>query len=129
MRSLALAALLLAPAALAAPIETAPASGLRDLTAGRYELKISGFLCAACLRAVAAELSRYPSVAKAEPDVAGEGVRVAVKPNEVLRVPQIKKALRKASSLANLGAHYDVAAVRYELTPLTPAVAPTPKKK
>lgn len=124
----ALLSLLLAVGAGAAPV-TDP-SGLRDLTPGRYELKLGGTLCAACLRAVALELAEYPSVEYAKPDVWGESVRVGVRGGKLLKASEIKRALSRGASLANLGAKYSVLAVRYELTPLNPAPnKPAPVKK
>lgn len=114
---------------LAAVVAAQDASGLRDLTAGRYELKLRGTLCAACLRAVAQELAKHRAVEKASTDVPAESVRVAVKSDQVLPAADVRRALRRAERAADLGARYEVAAVRYELTPLTPGAAPSPKKK
>ena len=98
----------------------APASGLRDLTTGRYELVFSGVLCSECLRGLARELAADPAVASASPDLDKSQVLVAIKKGKTLKVRALRRDLKRAQKRVNLGAKYEVAAVRYVLAPIEP---------
>ncbi len=96
------------------------ASGLRDLTPGRYELVLSGVLCSACVRGVAKEFAAEPAVAFAKPDLDHRQVVVEIKPGKKLPASRVKRVLKRASRRVNLGSNYGIAAVHYSLTPLEP---------
>lgn len=106
-------------AALPAVAADSPAA-LRDLTAGQYELKLSGLLCWACARAVAVELSRVPGVERASADFDRQAIEVSVKSDKTVPAAQVRKALRRAERLANLGGHYEVVSLAYKIVPLLP---------
>ena len=114
----ALAAVLIA----AAPAFCAAADGLRDLPSGRYELKLSGFLCWACARAVAQELSGIKGVSAVSPDFDRQAVGLTVEPGREISASKIRRALRRAEKLVNLDAHYEVRSVSYQVVPIIPGV-------
>lgn len=105
---------------------TAPASGLRDLTTGRYELALTGVLCSACLRAAAREMAAAPAVASAQADIAHQRLIIAIKPGRTLTVRALRRSLARASRRVNLGTRLDVAAVYYSLTPVEPDLSRAP---
>jgi hypothetical protein len=107
VRALALAALLIAvPRAFAA---ADPA----DLAPGRYSVALRGLVCTVCARAIAAEWSKLPEVESASVDFDRETGDVAVRLNTTLRVSALRRALRRAERVANLGARYELGEIKY----------------
>jgi hypothetical protein len=84
-----------------------------SLAAGRYAVKISGFFCATCGRAMVEELKALPAVSEAAFDFDTETVDVTVRLNETLRLSAFRRALSRASKRVNIGSKLDVAAVSY----------------
>lgn len=112
-------ALLLAAPVLAAPdpsSEADPLPGARlyeELPPGRYALSLTGLVSTVCARAIAAEWSKLPEVDKASVDFAHSSAVVSVRLDSTLKVATLRKALRRAEKLANLGARYDIREIAY----------------
>ncbi len=116
----------------AAPAFCAPPDGLRDLTGGQYALHVSGMLCWACARALEAELSGLKGVSAASADFDRGVVVVSVRPGATVTAARVRHALRRAESLANLGARYEVTEIDYRIVPIIPGIPdglPPPKNK
>ena len=112
MRALALALALAAATAHAAPVTTRE---FVELPPGRYTVALSGLLSTVCGRAIAAEWSRLPEVESASVNFDKSEATVSVRLDRTLAVSSLRKTLRRAERLANLGGHYDVRAVSYKL--------------
>ena len=108
VRSLALVFLLLAAAARAAD---APA--FVELPPGRYSVALRGMICTVCARAIAAEWARLPAVEKASVDYEKDTGTVTIRLDHALRVSVLRKALRRAEAVANLGARFELGDIRY----------------
>lgn len=117
-----LLALLLLLAAAAAPAATAtaraaealgPAVAYRELPPGRYSLEIRGMICTVCARAIAAEWAKLPEVEKASVDYHAESGIVEVRLDRTMQVSVLRKALRRAERVSNLGATFSVGEIRY----------------
>lgn len=87
-----------------------------ELPAGRYTVSVSGLLCTVCGRAVAAEWAKLPEVESVTVDFDKSHAILAVRLNQTLKVAALRKTLRRAEKLANLGARYDVRDISYRLT-------------
>jgi hypothetical protein len=109
-------ALLLA-AALTSPARSAP-SGAREFTElppGRYTIAVTGLLSTVCARAIASEWSKLPEVESAYVDFDKSAATVSVRLDSTLKVASLRKTLRRAEKVANLGVHYDMLAISYRL--------------
>jgi hypothetical protein len=113
MRALALllAAALTSPATAASPT----AREFTELPPGRYTIAVSGLLTTVCSRAIAAEWAALPEVESASVDFEKSTAHVAVRLDRTLPVAALRKALRRAERLANLGASYDLRDITYRL--------------
>lgn len=109
MRTLVLGAFLLAgpPAASSAPAE------YKDLTPGRYVVKVGGMLCAVCARGLAEAVSALDEVAEAKVDFDDEQLALTVKKDKTLKIAALRKAFHKASKRINLGVELDIEGIRY----------------
>jgi copper chaperone CopZ len=105
------ALLLLAVAARAADAPSAPAYS--ELPPGRYSVTVRGMICTVCARAIAAEWAKLPEVEKASVDYSKESGVVAVRLDRTLRVSVLRKALRRAEKVADLGARFDLRDIQY----------------
>jgi len=113
MRKGVLAALLLLAAAAKAADAPGPAVSYRELPPGRYSLELRGMICTVCARAIAAEWAKLPEIDKASVDYhAGSGV-IDVRLDRTLQVSVLRKALRRAEKVSNLGARFTLAEIRY----------------
>jgi hypothetical protein len=113
MRNRLLAALLLlAAAARAADAPGAPPA-YTELPPGRYSVVLRGMLCTVCARAIAAEWAKLPEVENASVDFSKEGGVVAVRLDRTLQVSVLRKALRRAERVANLGARFELRDIQY----------------
>jgi len=86
-----------------------------ELPPGRYTVSVSGLLCTVCGRAVAAEWAKLPEVESVTMDFDKSHAIVAVRLDRTLKVASLRKTLRRAEKLANLGARYDVRDISYRI--------------
>ncbi len=106
-----LAAALISPASAAAP-------STREFTVlppGRYTITLTGLVTTVCGRAIAAEWAKLPEVESASVDFDKSSASLAVRLDRTLKVAALRKTLRRAEKLANLGAHYDLRDISYRL--------------
>lgn len=110
----ALLAFLLAPGLAGAASSKTASRELSDLKGGRYSVKVSGLLCSACVRAIVAEVSQLREVDDVKADFDRSELLVRVKPDRVVTLSALRRALNKAAKKVNLDAHYEVESVRYK---------------
>jgi hypothetical protein len=84
-----------------------------ELPPGRYEIVLKGLVTTVCARAIAADWAALPEVEKVETDFARSRARVSVRLDRTLKVASLRKGLRRAERVANLGARYDLGEIRY----------------
>jgi hypothetical protein len=84
-----------------------------ELPPGRYAVAVHGMICTVCARAIAAEWAKLPEVDKASMDFEKESGVVSVRLDRTLQVAALRKALRRAERVANLGAHFELRDVQY----------------
>lgn len=111
-RALVLALMTLAGSALAAGDPSIPPN-YQEMPPGRYSVSVSGMLCTVCARAIAHEWEKIPEVQKATVDFTKEQAIVSIRLDSTMQVLQLRKGLRRAERLANLGGHYDISRIRY----------------
>ncbi|MDP3543771.1 MAG: hypothetical protein Q8T11_14990 [Elusimicrobiota bacterium] len=111
MRTLALLLALTGPA-LAAP---APTREFTELPPGRYSVVLTGLVTTVCARAIAAEWASLPQVEAASVDFDKSTAFVTVRLDGVLPVASLRKTLRRAERISNLGARYDLTGITYRL--------------
>ena len=106
-----------APAARAAAARAAdapgPAVAYRELPPGRYSVELRGMICTVCARAIAAEWAKDPALAKASVDYHTESGLIDLRLDRTLPVSALRKALRRAERVANLGARCTLGEIRY----------------
>jgi len=112
--TLLLLAALSSPAFAAAPASST-AREFTELPPGRYSISLSGLLTTVCGRAIAAEWEKLPEVESASVDFDRSVALVSVRLDRTLRVSSLRKTLRRAEKLANLGARYDIRDISYRL--------------
>jgi hypothetical protein len=112
--ALLLAAALSSPAFAAAPAAS-NAREFTELPPGRYAIALTGLLTTVCGRAIAAEWAKLPEVESASVDFDKSVGFVSVRLDRTLRVSTLRKTLRRAERLANLGTHYDIRDISYRL--------------
>jgi hypothetical protein len=113
MRRRAAVLLLLLAAAARAADAPGPAVAYRELPPGRYALEIRGMICTVCARAIAAEWAKLPEIAKASVDYHAESGVVDVRLDRTMQVSVLRKSLRRAEKIANLGARFSLGEIRY----------------
>jgi copper chaperone CopZ len=113
MRIRVLAALLLAAAAARAADAPGAAPAYTELPAGRYSVAVRGMICHVCARAIAAEWAKLPEVESSSVDYEKETAVVTIRLDRKLRTAALSKALRRAERVANLGAHFEISALKY----------------
>ncbi len=86
-----------------------------ELPPGRYAITLTGLLTTVCGRAVAAEWAKVPEVENATVNFDKSEATVTVRIDRMLKVAALRKSLRRAEKLANLGAHYDLRDISYKL--------------
>ena len=113
MRALALllAAALTSPAFAAAPTTRE----FTELPPGRYSVALTGLVSTVCGRAIAAEWAKLPEVESASVDYDKSTAFITVRLDRTLKVASLRKTLRRAERLANLGARYDLSSIAYRL--------------
>ena len=113
MRTLAflLAAALTSPAFAASPTSRE----FTELPPGRYTISLAGLQTTVCGRAIAAEWSKLPEIESASVDFEKSLAQITVRIESTLKVATLRKTLRRAEKLANLGARYDVREISYRL--------------
>lgn len=101
----------------AVPNEAADAASTRreykELTAGRYSLKVTGMLCHACARTLVLELGKLEEVRSVKADFEAEQVLLEIPLERVLPVSRLRKALQRASKRINLGTRLEITDIRY----------------
>lgn len=105
-------------AALAAPAAAAPSTAREfvELPPGRYTVTLTGLATTVCARAVAAEWAKLPEIESATVDFEKSTAVIAVRLDKIAKVAILRKTLRKAEKLSNLGAAYDIRTIAYRLT-------------
>lgn len=112
LRAFLLAAALTSPAAAAPSI----AREFTELPPGRYTVTLTGLATAVCARAVAAEWAKLPEIESAAVDFEKSTAVISVRLDRVAKVAILRKTLRRAEKLSNLGATYDIRTIAYRLT-------------
>ena len=106
-----------APAVMSTTAKAADAPGpavtYRELPPGRYAIEIRGMICTVCARAIAAEWAKDPGIAKAAVDYQTESGVIDVRLDRTLQVSALRKALRRAEKVSNLGARFTLGDIRY----------------
>ena len=105
--------LLLAASARAANAPAGQAVAYRELPPGRYTLELRGMICTVCARAIAAEWAKLPEIAKASVDYHTETGLVDVRLDRTMQVSVLRKALRRAERVANMGGRFTLGEIRY----------------
>ena len=113
MRKLAFGVLLALAAAARAADAPGPSVTYTELPPGRYSIEIRGMICTVCARAIAAEFAKDPGIAKAAVDYHTETAVVDVRLDRTLQVSALRKALRHAEKVSNLGARFTLGDIRY----------------
>ena len=108
MRSRVLALLILFAAA-----ARAAAPAYTELPPGRYTVGVRGMICTVCARAVAAEWAKLPEVDKASVDYEQQSGIVSIRLDRTLQVSSLRKALRRAERVANMGGRYELRDIQY----------------
>ena len=113
MRALALllAAALTGPAFAASPT----AREFTELPPGRYTVVVAGLQTTVCGRAIASEWAKLPEVESASVDFEKSIAYITVRIDRTLKVASLRKTLRRAEKVANLGGRYDVREISYRL--------------
>jgi hypothetical protein len=108
---------MLLAAALTSPARAASATAreFTELPPGRYTITLSGLVTTVCGRAIAAEWATLPEVEFATVDFSKSAAHVTVRLDRTLQVSSLRKTLRRAERLANLGARYDLRDISYRL--------------
>ncbi len=83
-----------------------------ELTAGRYAVKIKGFLCRACARAVREELARLSEVSAVAGDFDHEEAVLTVRSGKRLATKKIRHALRRAGARMRIS-EFELQAIQY----------------
>lgn len=109
------AAAFFAVAAALAPRPTAASAKFPDLSSGRYEVRVEGFLCHTCLKLALAEVSSLKEVEKATGDFDQETLLVTIRANKKLKASKLQRALRRAASKADLGTKFELLSVKYRV--------------
>lgn len=86
----------------------------KTMPPGRYALEIRGMLCTVCARAIAAEWSKLPEVQKATVDYDREVATVTVRIDKTLDASDLRRALRRAEKVANMGAKFEMRDITYQ---------------
>lgn len=110
--ALLLAAVLIAPANAAAPVNPMTRN-FSELPPGRYAVALTGLISTVCGRAVAAEWAKLPEIESARVDFDKSTAIIAVRIDRTVRVSSLRKTLRRAEKLANLGGRYDIRDISY----------------
>jgi copper chaperone CopZ len=76
-------------------------------------MAVRGMVCHVCARAIAAEWAKLPEVESASIDYEKETGVVTIRLDRKLRATALGKALRRAERVANLGAHFEISALKY----------------
>ena len=106
-------ALLTLLAALPRTLAAATSDPYSQLPPGRYSVSVTGMMSTVCARAIEAEWKRLPEVEKAAVDFDQESAVVTIRIDKTLLVSILRKALRRAEKLANLGARYEMRDIKY----------------
>lgn len=109
--ALLLAAALAAPAFAASPTTRE----FTELPPGRYTIALTGLISTVCGRAIAAEWARLPETEAASVDFEKSAADLTVRLDRTLKVAALRKTLRRAEKVANLGGHYDLRSITYRI--------------
>ena len=109
-----LATLLLALLAAIPPaLASEAADTYKKLPPGRYSVTVTGMMSTVCARAIEGEWKKLPEVENAAVNFDQESAVVTVRLDKTLAVSVLRKALRRAEKLANLGARYAMRDIKY----------------
>lgn len=92
---------------------SAAADPYSELPPGRYSVTVAGMMSTVCARAVEAAWKKIPEVENAAVDFDKETAVVTIRLDKTLPVAVLRKALRRAEKLANLGARYEMRDIKY----------------
>ncbi len=111
-----LTAFLLAAALPASALAPSPTTReFTELPPGRYAITLTGLVTTVCGRAIAAEWAKLPDVESASVDFDRSTAYITVRIDRTMKVAPLRKTLRRAEKLANLGARYDVRSISYRI--------------
>jgi hypothetical protein len=91
----------------------ADAPTYKEMPPGRYSMMVHGMICSVSARAIAAEWAKLPEVESATMDFDKMTGVVSVKLDKTLYVSSLKRALRRAEKVANLGERYELHDITY----------------
>ncbi|OGS41504.1 MAG: hypothetical protein A2506_08595 [Elusimicrobia bacterium RIFOXYD12_FULL_66_9] len=91
----------------------AAADAYSELPPGRYSVSVTGLMSTVCARAIETEWKKIPEVKDASVDFDRETAVVTVRLDKTLMVSVLRKTLKRAEKLANLGARYDIRDIKY----------------
>ena len=86
-----------------------------ELPPGSYTVALTGLLTTVCGRSIAAEWARLPEIESAAVNFDKSEATISVRLGRTMRVSSLRKTLRRAERLANLGGHYDLSSIAYKL--------------
>ena len=107
---------LLLAALIAASLSAAPSKSTvhqKDLTAGRYDVRVTGLLCTTCARAIKEAFEKIESIESVEPDYAHGRLIITVSIDSNVSVSSLRRALRKATRRIRLPTKFRLASVEY----------------
>lgn len=90
-----------------------PQREYRELTAGRYSVKVTGMLCHACARAIVNELGKLKEIGSVKADFEAEQVVLEIPLDRALPIPLLRKALKRAAKKINLETRFEAAGILY----------------
>lgn len=99
--------------AFAAPASAPEKPSYVTLPPGRYSVRLKGLVCTVCGRAIAAEWMKLPEVEKATVDFDMEQATLWVRIDRHLKVAALRKKLRPAAKLADMGTRYEIGEIVY----------------
>ena len=89
------------------------APAYKELPPGRYAVTVRGMICTVCARAIAAEWAKLPEIEKSSVDFDKGTAVLSIRLDRTLQVSVLRKTLRRAERVANLGAHYELLEIQY----------------
>jgi hypothetical protein len=109
------AAAIFAVSAAVLPRPAAASAKFPDLTSGKYEVRVDGWLCHTCLRLAVQEVASLKEVERAGGDFDQETLVLTIRPNTKLKASKLQRALRRAAKRADLGAKFELLSVKYKV--------------
>ncbi len=100
---------------IAASLAAAPAHAVsqKKLTAGRYDVRITGLLCTTCARAIKEEFEKIKNIEAAEVDYELSRLIITVGLDSKVSVSSLRSALRRATRRIRLPTKFRLASIDY----------------